>query len=167
MKKSNYEANIQASELEKKIFGESEPNYLFMSLEARKSALAAVKDGDYDEAWRCFHQQKEYDLMHCTHIDSRGHYSARDILSREAKISEDLANVLRLQGKNKQALAHIVYWISANYHEPIKKHSTKLKSYFNKCKFSDTTLEQVRDFISAQSRKPDFRKIQLQVQSWT
>jgi hypothetical protein len=116
---------------------------------AQKKAELAIKEKRYDDAWRFYHEQAEY---YDKHICS-GCYPYTDVQVRclQSKVDEGFANILRLQGKHKQALVHMVFWIGSNFAVDRKTLSmtSKLKAYFNRCKFVDATLYDAQKLIES------------------
>lgn len=126
-------------------------------------AKAAVKEKRFDDAWRLYHEQKEHYIKHA----NRSKFTARQAIALDASVHEDLANILRLEGKHDQALIHIVYWVVASSDHPIKRHEDKLRAYFNRCKYSDTTLEMAKDQIQSITSIADFKQIRSMVGTWS
>lgn len=96
------------------------------------------------------------------HAQSQG-WSARHTLVLDASVHEDLANILRLEKRHKDALANIIYWVAASRHRPIKKNADKLRVYFNRCKLKNTTLEDVETYLSRRKGSASYSAIQKQV----
>lgn len=137
-------------------------DYLGQAAVAGRNAKEAAKAGEFDKAWGLFHEQKQ---LYLCHAQSQG-WSARHTLALDASIHEDLANILRLEKRHKDALADIVYWVAANRHRPIKKHADKLRTYFNRCKLKNTTLEDVEAYLSRRKGHASYTAIQKQVRRW-
>ncbi len=125
-------------------------------------AKAAVRAGDFDKAWGLYHEQKRLYLQHANQFK----WGVRDTLSLDACVHENLADILRLEKRHHDALIHILYWVIAQAHRPIKRHEQKIRAYFNRCKLKNTTLEDVMAFVSSSTEPPDFRAIQGVVQEW-
>ncbi len=138
-------------------------DYLGLAAQAGGKAGLAVKAGEFDSAWFFYHEQKSLYLQHA----ANGDWSARDTLTLDASVHENLADVLRLQKRHHEALPHIIYWISASRHRPIKRHTEKLRAYFNRCKLTSTTLEEVEAYLSSRRGLASFPALQKQVKRWT
>lgn len=138
-------------------------DYLGKAADAKSEAKQAVKERDFDKAWGLFHEQKEYYVKHANRIG----FIARDALSLDSTVHEDLANILRVGGKHHDAFFNILYWVIASRHRPIKRHEQKLKAYFNRCKFKNTTIEDVCDYIAGCGNTiVNPIKIREQVERW-
>lgn len=137
-------------------------DHLGRAAQAGHEARSAVKAKHFDNAWRLFHEQKQFYLKHAT----RSNFSSVDTVALDATVNEELANILRLENKHDQAFVHIVYWIIACSNRPIKRHKQKLQAYFNRCKFQKTPLESVRRFIEDSRGAPDFASVQRKVSEW-
>lgn len=141
-------------------------DYLGEAASKKHAAKAAIKTGRYDEAWSLLHEQKQCIAQHYAEDDT-GALSRGSVIAWEAEVHEDLANVLRLEGKHRLAFAHIVYWILASRGRRLKRHDQKLTAYFNRCKYSETSIEDVRMFMREHPRRPDFRVIENRIAEWT
>ena len=111
-------------------------DYLGLAADEGNKAKLAVKEKKYDKAWKHYHKQKSYFLKHA----NRSGFSPAQVLSLDSTVHEQMANVLRLEGKHEQGLTDIVYWICANSDKSIKRHDSKFKSYFDRCKFENTDV---------------------------
>lgn len=141
---------------------DTRPDYLSMAAKAGHKAKAAVKAKEFDKAWGLYHEQKSLYLAHA----NRSSFTTLETLSLDASVHEHLANILRLESKHDAALVNVLYWIIAQSHKPIKRHNEKLTAYFNRCKFSNTSLEEALDYITLQRNSLDFSEIQLKVAEW-
>ena len=137
-------------------------DFLSKAATAGHQAKAAVKEKRYDAAWKLYHQQKGYYMRHA----SRYGHSPRGALALDATVHEDLANILRLEGKHTDALVHIVYWVLAGANRPIRRHQQKLRSYFNRCKFKNITLDEAQKETASQSALPDLTLARSVVARW-
>ncbi|MDY6976799.1 MAG: hypothetical protein SVW51_11335 [Pseudomonadota bacterium] len=139
-----------------------EHDYLGKAARAKHDAQAAVKEKNFDLAWRNFHIQKDYYLKHAT----RCGFTLKQTLSLDSSVHEDMANVLRIEGRHLQAFTDILYWVIAQSGRPIKRHNTKLKAYFNRCKFKNVSFDAVEKFAQSQYENPDFFTARNKVQEW-
>ncbi|WP_299083197.1 hypothetical protein [uncultured Ruegeria sp.] len=110
-------------------------DYLGKAADAKHAAKAAVKAGEHDKAWGLFHEQKEHYLKHA---QAQG-FDAEQVMRMDGSVSEDFANILRIEKRHTQALVHVLYWIVTSP-QTIKRHDTKLEAYFARCKFQTTML---------------------------
>ena len=136
-------------------------DHLGPAAEAGHAAKAAVKEKRFDDAWGLYHLQKSHYHQHASQFE----FSARQVLALDASVSEQLANVLRLEGRHPLALTHILYWVIAQKDSPKKRHLTKLKAYFGRCKFARRTLLEVLHYIDS-AQFADFAQIQMDVTGW-
>lgn len=139
-----------------------EKNFLGKAAEAGQKAKAAVKSKKYDEAWSLYHEQKSFYMQHA----NQSGFTAKQALALDASVHEEMANILRLENKHKDALVDIVYWVMAGAEQPIKRHQQKLQSYFNRCKFKNTTLSEAFRTIDAQTKLPEFTLAKSLVYEW-
>lgn len=96
----------------------------------KKLAKLSIKEKKYDDAWKFLHEQKELYLRHASS-------SGFDLVSTrviDASIHEDLANILRLESKHKQALSNLSYTYKAQFmaNRPIVTLEKKLQAYFSR-----------------------------------
>lgn len=137
-------------------------DYLGKAAEVGHKAKAAVKAKKYDEAWGFYHEQKSFYMQHA----NRTGFTAKQALALDASVHEDMANILRLESKHKDALVNIVYWVLAGSDRPIKRHQQKLQSYFNRCKFNNTNLAEAAKRIEEQNILPEYTLARSIVSEW-
>ncbi|WP_217525245.1 hypothetical protein [Vibrio metschnikovii] len=118
-------------------------DFLGKAAQVGHEAKAAIKLNKFDEAWRLFHEQKS---LYVQHVNQSG-FTPNQALALDATVHEDMANLLRLEGRHKDALVNIVYWVLAGSERPIKRHDQKLRSYFNRCKFQNVSFELAKEQI--------------------
>lgn len=140
----------------------SEHDYLARAAQAKHEAKAAVKNKNFDLAWRNFHIQKDNYLKHATKCS----FTLRQTLALDACVHEEMANVLRMEGRHFQAFTDILYWVIAQSERTKKRHHTKLKAYFNRCKFTKIEFEDVEKFTQLYHKSPDFFTASNMVQEW-
>ena len=90
--------------------------------------------------------------------------SITEMIGLDSNVSKDLANILRLEKKHKDALVHIIYWV-ANSKSVTKDQESKLRAYFNRAKLTGPTVDDVMDYCLAAGIK-EFHVIQNDVDSW-
>jgi hypothetical protein len=144
------------------LFGErsKEDYFLNAAIEAREAELA-VKEKRYDDAWRHYHQKKMCYMQQANRVGD-----AKYAIELDASVHEHLANILRLEGKHREALPHIIYWVLGGRRIPLKKHNTKFKSYFSKCDFKNTPLTEAEKKLKDKQLKADLLIAQNLVSSW-
>lgn len=104
--------------------------YLGEAAEQKHLAKQAIKDKRFDDAWGFLHEQKIYYLKHAT----ANKWNRLNTLVLESSPHKDMANILRIEGKHKQALTNMAYVYAANYHgkRPLATLEKKLEAYFNR-----------------------------------
>lgn len=141
-------------------------DYLGLAAYAGQQGKLAVKEGRYDDAWYFFHQQQDAYAKHATGL---GQFTELQTLTLLSSVNESLADVLRLEGKHRQALQHIIYWNAWGELSGRTKKSmaTKLKSYFARCKFDSVQLSDAQLLVQRESKaSPDLSRIQTVVSTW-
>ncbi|HAV3707902.1 hypothetical protein ACFZ8N_10345 [Acinetobacter baumannii] len=105
-------------------------DYLGKAANEKRAAKTAIKEKRFDDAWRHLNNQKEYYLRHA----SRMGFSKTDTLVLDSSPHEDMANILRLEGKHENALSNISYTYKATYaaNRPIITLEKKLEAYYNR-----------------------------------
>jgi hypothetical protein len=136
-------------------------DYLGKAANAKHKALAATKAKEFDKAWKLFHKQKQYYLQHANKMG----FSVAQTLALEGSVHENMANVLRLESRHKDALIHIIYWIASDT-KKIKRHDQKLSAYFERVKFENVDIDEAQNFINKSNGHIDIRVIQGKVQEW-
>ena len=137
-------------------------DYLGFAATSKHEALAALEARQYDKAWKLFHEQKLHYLKHA----SRSHFTRLQTLALDASVSEDLANVLRLEGKHKTALVHALYWVAASPRRT-KTQDRKLSAYFNRAKIIGIDYSAVEGLLKLIKHNPELPIIQRHVKKWT
>ena len=141
-------------------FGNDLTDHLGNAATAKHSAQIAVKQGRYNDAWTFFHLQKEHYMKHA----SKCGFTKAQTLALDASVHLDLANILRLEKRNIDALIHIIYCNSvARVAESTKK---KLIAYFKRSEFKNTPISELYAFVRAAKKDPDFCAIQEKVYEW-
>lgn len=136
-------------------------DYLGKAALAGENARSAKKQGDFNAAWGFYQEMKEHYIQHA----ARQKFIAAQTLALDAAVSQQLADILRLEGKHHDALVHIIYWVACT-HKPSKTQEQKLRAYFNRCKFRSVTLADLESYVSISRSNPDFTKIRDTVSGW-
>ncbi len=136
-------------------------DYLGSAAVSAAGGKAAVRAGNYNEAWRLFHEQKESYMQHA----ARSGFTSAQIAALDASVHEDLANIRRLEGKHDDALSHLLYRIKADP-RPSKSVQKKLPAYAARCAFPKTTIEDIVDFAEDPTMPRDFPSILARVARW-
>jgi len=136
-------------------------NYSVKAVDAMHKAKEAIKAKQFDAAWRLFHNAKTYFLKHANQMEM----SIESSLGLQGMVHEEMANMLRLEGRHKDALTHIIYWIATD-NRTLKKHDQKLLSYLKRAKLEHISLSEAIDFIGEVRNCYDFRIIQNKVNEW-
>jgi len=157
------QGNENSSHINKNLFENIDNETLTLAAKAGHEAKQAVKDKDYNKAWGKLSEQKSLYMKHSRAIG----YSTQDALSLDSNVHENYANILRLEKKHYDAFFHILYWVMASYHRPIKKHEQKLVAYFNRCKFKKLTLDEVQFYVKKHGPSlVNILEIKEQVKQW-
>ena len=127
---------------------------------------ALIREGKHDEAWSAAHQAIATPLEYWwLNFD----------------FHEYLADILRKEGKHTQALVHILAWYAVGFWgsqnlrnfdgdlcKPLaKRYDSKVKAYFNRCKFKSVSLDQCGAYAESLSVPPNLREIQDTVSAWS
>lgn len=136
-------------------------DFLGRAAEAKHAAYAAERVGDFDAAWRLHHERRELYLKHA----QRQGFTKTQTLAIDATVAEDLANVLRKEGRHLDAFAYILYWATAQRDHPIKRHETKLRAYLKRSELTHINLDEVMAFVR-ESPRADFQTVRAMVAQW-
>lgn len=137
-------------------------DYLGPAAEARKAGKAAIKEGRHDDAWGYFHDQKSLYMQQA----NRSEFTALQVLALDSTVHVDLANILRLEKRDHEALAHILYVVIAQGARASKQDEQKLATYFKRCKLQNTDIADVKKFASSKIAYPDFLSAQSKAKEW-
>jgi hypothetical protein len=138
--------------------GESiaEDDFLGLAASAGHRAKIAIKDKNYELAWKLYSEQTQHYYKSCEKFGQSPH-------SLAGRVSFDMANVLRLEGNHILALVHLLYAMSTNPN--VAYMMKKLPAYFNRSKLN-IDFEEITYFLYKQQKAPDFRSIQNKVYEW-
>ena len=136
-------------------------DYLGLAASAKHRAKIAVKDKNYDLAWELFHEQKKYLYSH----GEKYKLNIRNMQALEGDISENLANILRLEGDHLDAFVHMLFSISTN--PGVQSKMKKLPAYFKRTKFN-IDFEDVLQYVYSLQTSDEiiFSDIQKKVKKW-
>ncbi|EJG0692348.1 hypothetical protein C4G81_RS22265 [Vibrio parahaemolyticus] len=137
-------------------------DFLGKAANAGQKAKKAMKLKNFDEAWGLFHEQKSLYIQHA----NRSGFTANQTLALDATVHEEMANILRQEGKHNDALVHIVYWVLAGSERPIKRHDQKLQAYFNRCKFQKVSFELAKENMAKLKMPVSFLDAKSIVSDW-
>lgn len=137
-------------------------DYLGPAAEAKRAGKAAVREGRHDDAWGHFHDQKSLYMQHA----NRSGFTALQVLALDSTVHVDLANILRLEKRDLEALAHILYAVIAQGARASKQDEQKLAAYFKRCKLTNTDYSEVEKFTSSRIGRPEFLSAQAKAKEW-
>ena len=135
-------------------------DYLQLAAEKGREAKLAMREKNNAEAWELIQQQKHF----YSQLTDQRIISVTEMIGLDSNVSKDLANLLRLEKKHKDALVHIIYWV-ANSKSVTKDQESKLRAYFNRAKLTGPTVNDVMDYCLAAGIK-EFHVIQKDIDSW-
>ncbi|HHF3152712.1 TPA: hypothetical protein ACPJ2A_004591 [Vibrio diabolicus] len=166
MKEAKYSGDMFSSKrVESEVEDSSDyiqEDFLGKAANAGQKAKKAMKLKNFDEAWGLFHEQKSLYIQHA----NRSGFTANQTLALDATVHEEMANILRQEGKHNDALVHIVYWVLAGSERPIKRHDQKLKAYFNRCKFQKVSFELAKENMAKLKMPVNFLDAKSIVSDW-
>lgn len=105
-------------------------DFLGKAANEKDLAKTAIKEKRFDDAWGHLNNQKGYYLRHANRMG----FSKTDTLVIDSSPHEDMANILRLEGKHAGALSNISYTYKTIYSakRPIITLEKKLEAYYNR-----------------------------------
>ena len=105
-------------------------DYLGKAANEKQAAKIAIREKRFDDAWAHLSNQKILYLKYAKKM----RFSAIHTLVIESSPHEDMANILRLEGKHKNALSNMSYTYNAAYaaSRPIITLEKKLEAYYNR-----------------------------------
>ncbi len=133
-------------------------DYLGLAANAGHTAKKVLKDKDYEEAWKLYNQQKMYYMQHA----ERQNWNARDTIRLDSSVHENLANILRLEGKHKDALVNLIYCIACN-EGPTKSILKKLPAYLKRAKLQNFNIDDLELFIKQLGLNASMRDVQNKI----
>lgn len=137
-------------------------DHLGRAAEVKHAAYAAERAGDLDAAWRLHHERRQHYLKHAY----RQRFTKTQTLALDADVAEDLANILRKEGRHLDAFVEILYWVTAQRRSPIKRHATKLQAYFKRSGISSISIDDVTSFVSG-ANTVSYQSVRRAVATWS
>lgn len=130
--------------------------------EIGKATREAEKSGDHDLVWRLVHMQKMEYLRHA----AKSGFTHSQTLALDGRLHKVMANVLRKEGKHRDALVHILYWASS--YDKISRTNRKIvQAYINRANLPGARDSEVFDFLRHGLQRRDLADTQSQVAKWS
>ena len=136
-------------------------DYLGKAAKLGRQIAAAIKAGQHDQAWRLLHEKQELYTKHAQQFN----FSKLDTLTILTGIQGGFAQILKKEGKHPQALIHVIYMVASDRRR-LKKHHNSLRVHFNRCKFKNSTIDDMYAYSERIWSKPDFQDVRRQVSEW-
>ena len=136
-------------------------DYLGQAADAGTKAKAAADAGDFDGAWRHYHQQKAHYLCHA----NRSQFTPAQTVALEGSVHRSLANLLRNEERHAEALVHFLYYYATSPRRT-KTDEKQIVAYINRSKIKTVNIDQVRSFAQNLGPIPNFRLIQSTCSQW-
>lgn len=102
-------------------------DFLCKAANEKRLAKLAIKEKRLDDAWGHLNNQKIYYMQHA----NKARFSLLDTLVLDSSPHEDMANILRVEGKHLDALQHLSYVYMTNFKakRPLTTLEKKLSTY--------------------------------------
>lgn len=136
-------------------------DYLGKAADVGRKITAAVKADEHDNAWRLLHEQQALFIKHAQQFK----FGKLDTLTILSGIHWGFAKILKKEGKHPDALIHVIYMVASDRRR-LKGHQSSLRVYFNRCKFKNTTLDELYAYNEKIWSEPDFMAVRSQVFDW-
>ncbi|MCL6243268.1 hypothetical protein M5F04_01585 [Acinetobacter sp. ANC 7200] len=137
--------------------------YLGEAAEQKHLAKQAIKEERFDDAWRYLHEQKMYYQKHA----NANNWEYLDFLVLDSVAHEDMANILRIEGKHGNALSNISYTYKTAYtaNRPVITLEKKLKAYYNRAYKQDKPFKRFLSLLKALPNS-DFESVKMFVEKF-
>lgn len=121
-----------------------EGDFLGQAAEKKQLGKQAMREKRFDDAWRLFHEQKAFYLKHA----ARSGFDPLSTRVIDASIHDDLANILRMESRHKEALTNIAYTYKAFLmaKRPINTLEKKLMAYYGRA-YDKNNYEKFRKLL--------------------
>lgn len=136
-------------------------DYLGQAAKAGGKAKAASDAGDFDGAWRHYHEQKALYLNHA----NRSEFTPVQAIALEGSVHRNLANLLRIEGRHLEALVHFLYYYATSP-KRTKTDEKQIVAYYNRSEIKSVDIDHVRGFAENLGPIPNFRLIQSTCAQW-
>lgn len=137
-------------------------DFLGPAAAAGRNAEAAIKLHELEKAWGYYQEQKSLYMLHA----SKSKLTSRQALALDASVSIEMANILRLEGRHQEALAHVLYWAIGTANLNTERRNQKVRAYFNRCELKRTRFHEVVDHVESSKGLTDLRSVQAKVREW-
>jgi hypothetical protein len=122
------------------------------------NAAKAATEGRRDDAWRYLNEQSQHYMQAGLPVP--------EMLRLCGLVHKKQAEVLKTEGKNHDALCHLIYWLATQGEEVSESREKVLRDCFEMCRFEDITFDEAKTDLYAQDRLHDFNTIELLVRKW-
>lgn len=138
-------------------------DYLGKAANEKQAAKIAIKEKRFDDAWGYLHEQKIYYQKHA----SANNWEYLDFLVLDSVAHEDMANILRIEGKHGDALSNISYTYKTAYtaNRPTITLERKLEAYYNRVYKNNKPFERFLSLLKALPNS-DFGSVKMFVEKF-
>ncbi|WP_180175862.1 hypothetical protein [Acinetobacter sp. YH12025] len=138
-------------------------DYLGKAANEKQAAKIAIRERRFDDAWRHLSNQKILYLKHA----HRERFSAMHTLVIDSSPHEDMANILRIEGKHGNALSNISYTYKAAYtaNRPTITLERKLEAYYNRAYKNNKPFKRFLSLLKALPNS-DFGSVKMFVEKF-
>ena len=136
-------------------------NHLGKAAVVKAELKKAIKEKDFDRAWAANEMIKYEYLLHAVHQ----HWNKTHTTRLSGRTFETSANILRLEGRHKEALRHFLYFLvhSASYSN---SHLKKLRAYLGRSKLPGANTMAAMAFLEVSGVETEFQEIDEQLRLW-
>jgi len=139
-------------------------DYFGLYSNATYELTMAFRSKDYDKAWSLLHRIQGHKIDMAKHLEM----TEKDTFAYLAEVDIGMGNVLRLEKKHNDALAHIIKaYIQSGV--PEKVSNNKLPAYWKRAKLSIEDIDKAYAYIKKIQRTTGFEitePIRLQIFEW-
>lgn len=140
--KALFDPNVSFEQYAQMIMEDSkEHNHLGKAADFRHAAEQAIKDKKFDKAWGLIHNEEDEYIRHANHQK----WNALQAIGLHATASANRANILRMEGKHRDAFLSFLYSAAQNNCAMGVGQEKKLTAYYKRAKFTKTTLDEIVD----------------------
>ena len=136
-------------------------DYLGLAANAKHEANWHIKRNELDKAWKSHMREQHYYHQHAMKCG----FTPEHTVSLFSSVNESLANILRMEGKHKDALVHMIYCV-AGARTPSKRVKKKLPAYFKRARLVGVSFSDVEELVLRQRPLADMRVIRDTVARW-
>jgi hypothetical protein len=147
--------------LDKRLADYGPDDCLGRAAEIGRASQEAMAAGNHDLVWRLVQMEKVLYMQHA----AKSGFTRAQTLALDGGLHRVMAEVLRKEGKHRDALVNILYWASS-YPKTARATEKLVRAYLNRAKVPSLRDNDVFLYLNAGLQNRELTEIQSQVARW-